>query len=135
MHWASTSSFSCNHALELHRVREVISNGVIGNNELGNQFTLKITRHDSMKKEHSPLKLHIFIWRSREYHKGSHGASTQKGGHCHDPQHTSELAGLIPMAPDPMMSHERRRITTNAQSGNREWDVNTGVCTSMHQPI
>src|SRR5258707_11138715 len=35
--------------------------------------------------------------------------------------YSSELPGcalLIPMALDPMMSHERRRITTNAQSGN-----------------
>ncbi len=54
---------------------------------------------------------------------------------CHNLQHTSELAGLTPTAPDPMMSHERRRITTNAQSGNQEWDVNTGVHMSMHQPI
>ncbi len=54
---------------------------------------------------------------------------------CHDLQHTLELARLIPTAPDPMMSHKRRRITTNTQSGNREWDVNTGVHMSMHQPI
>src|SRR5258708_2805209 len=56
-------------------------------------------------------------------------------GVCHDPQHASELAGLIPTAPDPMMSHRRRKITTNTQSGNQEWDINTRVHTSMHQPI
>ncbi len=51
---------------------------------------------------------------------------------CHKLQHTLELAGLIPMALDPMVSHKRRRITTNAQSGNQEWDVNTGVHMSVH---
>ncbi len=66
---------------------------------------------------------------------GSDGILMAEQGYCHDLQHTSELAGLIPTALDPMTSHKRRRITTNAQSGNREWDVNTGVHTSVHQPI
>ena len=44
---------------------------------------------------------------------------------CHNPQHTLELARLIPTVLDPTTSHKSRWIKTKTQSGNWGWDVNT----------
>ena len=67
---------------------------MIGDQKLCDGFTLEIAGHDGLQDSALRPTLGYISGSPEKSGQGSHGALTLRGGHCHDPQHVPELAGL-----------------------------------------
>src|SRR5258708_17978722 len=76
---------------------------MMGDQKLCDGCTLEITGHDGIQDSALRPTLGYILGSPEKSSQGSHGASTLRGGHCHDPQHVPELAGLTSHDPRPDM--------------------------------
>src|SRR5258705_11206020 len=79
----------------------------IRDQKLCNGFMLEITRHDGVQDSTLRPTLGYISGNPEKSSQGSCGASTLRGGHCHDPQHIPELAELT--SHDPGLTHRPRK--------------------------
>ena len=74
---------------------------MIGDQKLCDGFTLEIAGHDGLQDSALRPTLGYISGSPEKSGQGSCGASTLRGGHCHDPQHVPELARLTSHDPGP----------------------------------
>src|SRR5258708_2465909 len=89
--------------LPLIRIWIVILLRTIGDQKLCNGFMLEIAGHDGVQESTLRPTLGYISGNPEKSSQGSCGASTLRGGHCHDPQHIPELAELT--SHDPGLTH------------------------------
>ena len=96
---------SCQHQilllLPLIGIQIVILLRMIRDQKLCNGFMLEITGHDGIQDSILRPTLGYILGSLEKSSQGSCGASTLRGGHCHDLQHIPELAGLTCHDPRP----------------------------------
>src|SRR5260221_14643679 len=74
---------------------------MIGDQKLCDGFTLEIAGHDGVQDSTLRPTLGYISGNLEKSSQGSHGASTLRRGHCHNPQHVLELARLTSHDPRP----------------------------------
>src|SRR5258707_13816097 len=82
--------------LELIRIRIVVFLRAIGDQELHYGFTLEIAGHDGVQEFALKMTLVYISGSPEKSGQGSHGASTLRRGHCHDPQHSGACRTYFP---------------------------------------
>src|SRR5258708_5591595 len=88
--------------LELIMIQIVVLLRLIGDQELGYGFTMEIMGHDGVQESALTLPV-LYIRKSREIWPRVSWGLNPKRGHCHNPRHVPELAGLISHDPGPDM--------------------------------
>src|SRR5260221_13453651 len=74
---------------------------MIEDQKLCDGFTLEIAGHDGIQDSVLRPTLGYISGNPEKSGQGSHGASTLRRGHCHNPQHVLELARLTSHDPRP----------------------------------
>src|SRR5258708_6974003 len=101
---------------------------VIGDQELCYGFMLEITGHDGIQE----MTL-VYISGSQEKSgRGSCGASTLRGGHCHDPQHSGACWTYFPWpwtrCVDPGSILAEQHTTLDEATKVGMWNTDAHVC-------